>query len=543
MKAKLNLDTAKIKGFAIQHTEKVVFGIFALVLLYFAYSGFLHETFEKSPSELSTLITSARNHITTSDPPAVVNETAVPVIDIEQNLKPRELTAFATKELVRPNIRDLGSKRGNPVIFPPTGLHVSAGRGTVKLKDPPKKPRPANANEEVEAPADTRGITWAVITGIVSLDEQIDEYNEAFAAAIEERSADDEPSYVFHQIQRQEIAADGTAGPWQDVSTSGIAKKIATWASGNQRDEGTMVASKHIRREVCLPLLPQIGHDFGEEVVHPDLIIREEEPEEEPEEVKSDPVLEIEDRPDLPPGEDIKKKVVVKQKAEEDTLKKLLFRMFDVTALPGKIYRYRGRVWVRNPNYKVEVRHLAEQEFVFEGQNFVTNQEPYLKSSWGPASPAVTIPFFSSIFAGEFVDGGSREDSMNMPVAVLEPRTGYELLDTIPIHRGQFANFKEGNPLVIKPSSRRDSGTRIEDTPLNSDQFVFDFLPSDSSGEHHAVVMGPDLKLRVVHESKELVARIAELDALNSDEPSASDDDASDDPFGNIQLKPGRRRN
>lgn len=542
MKAKLNLDTAKIKSFAIQHTEKVVFGIFALVLLYFAYSGFLHETFEKSPSELSTLITSARNHITTSDPPAVVNETAVPVIDIEQNLQPRELTAFATKELVRPNIRDLGSKRGNPVIFPPAGLQVAAGRGTVKLKDPPKRPQPANANEEVEAPADTRGITWAVITGIVSLDNQIDEYKEAFASAIEERPADDEPSYVFHQIQRQEIAADGTVGPWQDISTSGIAKRIATWASGNQRGQEPTVDSKHIRTEVCLPLLPLIGYDFGEEVVHPDLIIREEEPEEEPEEVKPDPGLEIEDRPDLPQL-DTRKKVVVQQKAEEDTLKKLMFRMFDVTALPGKIYRYRGRVWVRNPNYKVEVRHLAEQEFVFEGETFVTNQERYLKSSWGPASPAVTIPFFSSLFAGEFVEGGSREDSMNMPVAVLEPQTGYELLDTIPLHRGQFANFKEGNPLVIKPTSKRDSGIRIEDTALNTDHFVFDFLPSDSSGEHHAVVMGPDLKLRVVHESKELATRIAELDALNSDEPSASDDDASDDPFGNIQLKPSRRRN
>ncbi len=537
MKAKLNFDTAKLKDFAIQHTEKVVFGIFGLTLLYFAYSGFLHETYDKTPSELNNLITSARNHITTSDPPAKVNDTELPVVDIEQNLAPKELTAFATSELVRPNIRDLGSKRGNPVILPPADLHVSADNGTVRLEDPPKNPMPADNGKEV----DTRAVAWAVITGIVPLQAQIDEYNEAFAAAIEQKSGDDEPQYIFHQVQRQEIGSNESVGPWEDVSTTGVKRLIKKWTAGNQRNTD-VISSDYLRGAVCLALPPILGHTFGDEVAHPDLINRKEEPEEEePEEAKPEPDLD-QDLPDLP-AEERKKKPAVNTKSEEevDLEQKLLFRFFDFTAMPGKTYRYRGRVWVTNPNLDIETRHLAEQNFVFEGKSLVTNKEKYLKSSWGSASPPVTIPFFSTLFAGEFSEGGSREDSMMMPLAVLDPKTGYELLDTIQLHRGQFANFKDASPLVIKPSNNRGGVERVEDTELNTDHFVLDFLPQDTSGEHHAVVMGPDLKLRVVHESEKLSTRIADLDAANADNDSSSDRDSNDDPFGNIQLKPGRR--
>ncbi len=49
MKAKINFDQAKAKEFFINHTEKIVFGAFALVFLLFAYSAISKKPYDKTP--------------------------------------------------------------------------------------------------------------------------------------------------------------------------------------------------------------------------------------------------------------------------------------------------------------------------------------------------------------------------------------------------------------------------------------------------------------------------------------------------------------
>lgn len=530
MKAKLNFDQAKIKDFAIQHTEKVVFAVFGLVLLYFAYSGLMHETYTKVPSDLENEIRMANSHISDSTPPEKPEKGPIEIPPIEENLKPVDLNAYATRAVVRPNVRDLGTKRGNPMIVPPNDLHVSAAIGAVKLKDPPA---PADPNAEL---IETRGIALTTITGIVQLDRQIDEFHEAFAAAIEKTGGDKEPAYIYHQVQRQELGPDGKPSPWLDINTSATKNKIAEWIADNNGQQ-ELVAAEHIRQAICLSLPPIMGHKFGEDAAHPDLVTVKEDAavEVEPEAANAEPAGP--DR-DMPAIEDPKNKNGLKKKPqekEEKVLRKLLFRFFDFTVEPGKTYRYRGRVWVTNPNLGVEERHLAELEIVFEGKQVKANEFKYLISDWGTASPPVTIPFFSQLAAGEFLPGGARDDAMNMPVTVREPSTGFELLDILELHRGQYANIKDAEPLVVRPSAARNTAVREEDTAVVTDQFVLDFLPKDSGGVSHAVVMGPDLKLRVVHESPALVERIKTLESNEVQDTGGGDLD-SDNPFKNMQL-------
>jgi len=537
MKAKVNLDTAKLKDFAIQHTEKVVFAIFGLVLLYFAYSGLMHETYDKVPSDLEQNVRMANSHINDSNPPENPEDPPINVRPIEENLEPRKLNAFAVRKIIRPNVRDLGSKRGNPTILPPQDMEISAGIGAVKLKDPPK---PADPDAEQ---IDTRGIVWTTITGIVPLARQVDEYHEAFAAAIETTPNDKEPQYIYHQVQRQGLGPDGKPGPWEDINTRATELKIDEW-SGVNNQNAELVDREHVVRQICLPLPPVLGHKFDEDAAHSSLVPDETEEagQEELEEAEAAPENPMDAPPGIDPGplgENGKPRKSVKEK-EEKALPDLMFRFFDFTAAPGKTYRYRGRVWVTNPNFKIEDRHLAEQETVYEGKSVKTKDLKYLISNWGSPTPAIKVPFFSQLAAGEFIPGGAREDAMNMPISVRERETGYELLDIAELHRGQYANFDDAEPLVIKPAAGLTKGMREEDTPLRTNHFVLDILPADSNGASHAVVMDPEMKLRVVHEAPEMVERIEEVESTETRD-SGTTEVESDDPFGDIQLKRRRR--
>ncbi len=559
MKAKLNLDTAKLKGFAIHHTEKVVFGMFGLTLLYFAYSGFLHETYSRTPVDLDREITLARTHIENSQPPEITSQRPVSVLEeIQKSLAPVDLNTYATTVLARPNIRDLGSKRGNPMIFPPTDLHVAAGYGAVAESKDQKttvrrsrsgKPNGLKAGDLLERNANqgggdgrnnTIGIVWTLITGVVPLDQQIDEYREAFAAALERNATKDKgPKYFYQHVQRQEIAPDGSAGPWEDLSTPETKKAMDRWSgSGNSSIE---ISSDYIREEICLKLPPVMGHDFGKEAFHPDVIAEDpneeavdddadtESVDQEPDEF-GDPNLDIgDDR-----GRELRKERKLSKSDSDDGVKKLLFRFFDFTAQPGKTYRYRGRVWVHNPNYKVDKRHLAEPNIVVAGREKVAEKARFLASGWGTASPNVTVPFLSRIEAGEILPPRGYEVGMNMPMVMFERKTGFEVLDTREMHRGQYANFADGKPLVVKPSSGRSSGVRKK-KPLLTDHFLIDMAEAGNADGNRAVVMGPDLKLRVVNESPDLVSRIADLE---NDAPEAAPDIGDlplrNDPFRNI---------
>jgi len=575
MKAKLNLDTAKLKEFAIEHTEKIVFGVFGLTLLYFAYSGFLHETYNKTPPNLDDEIRLARSHIDDSQPPEIASGPSV-IKKFESSLKPVELDAYATTELIRPNVRDLGSKRGNPTIFPPADLHVATGHGAVtlaKLKNKrnispkkrnekkiigkqnndlekmlersrqdvarkersrKKKDRNKKDRDVDQEPINTRGIVWTVITGLVPLDQQENEYFEAFSAAIEKEPSDDEPEYIFQQVQRQEIAFDGSAGPWKDVSTSRTKTLMAQW-TGNSRQRD-LVSARFIQKEICMKLPPVVGYQFGEEAAHPDLIEETEKEtnlnsaDDEPENIDTGPEGD-EDAPE--DDEHFKNKKKVKDKVNiEDEFQKLLFRFFDFTVSPGKTYRYRGRVWVRNPNYKVENRHLAEPSIVNGGKKVETNQTKYLISGWGTASPSITVPFLGRIYAGELIPARGREVGMNTPLEMFDRKTGFEVLDVRELHRGQYANFSDGEPLVVRPSSGNSTAQREKKKPLLTDHFLIDIPSESDSSGNRAVVMGPDLKLRVVHESPELVDRISELEGNVEEGPQRSRNSAAtNDPF------------
>lgn len=66
MKKKMSLDTEKIKQFFFLHTEKIILGVFVLVMLMLMYGFVQHEVFTRTPQELTQAAQNAQSHITAS---------------------------------------------------------------------------------------------------------------------------------------------------------------------------------------------------------------------------------------------------------------------------------------------------------------------------------------------------------------------------------------------------------------------------------------------------------------------------------------------
>jgi hypothetical protein len=69
MKAKVKFDQARLKAFAIEHVEKIVFGAFVLAFVIIAWSGFKLKRYESTPDALQSLATKVSQQIETGQPP------------------------------------------------------------------------------------------------------------------------------------------------------------------------------------------------------------------------------------------------------------------------------------------------------------------------------------------------------------------------------------------------------------------------------------------------------------------------------------------
>lgn len=112
-----------------------------------------------------------------------------------------------------------------------------------------------------------------------------------------------------------------------------------------------------------------------------------------------------------------------------------LFRFFDFTVEPGAHYRYRVRLVLYNPNYKLEERYLASPEL---------GEPPHVLSEWSEPTEIVSVPrddrlLLASVSAGR---RPSVEPSATVFAVHWDNETGQEIFNEFPVDLGQWTIFE-----------------------------------------------------------------------------------------------------
>ncbi len=193
MKSKTKFDPQVIQQFFIDHTEKFVLGLVAVLFVFFAYQSFtltFYQKYDKTPDMLKTAISSASAKIT-SGPPSdklakvtkfppyadLINGAREPVIVDKYPMPPR----CNFKPIAPRPVRDA------PEVFAVENPRAVPGRGAF-----------------LKQQGETIGQRWIVVTGLVPYGKQLAEYRKQYQGAAYE-SDTDVPKYNGFIVQRAEV--------------------------------------------------------------------------------------------------------------------------------------------------------------------------------------------------------------------------------------------------------------------------------------------------------------------------------------------------
>jgi hypothetical protein len=217
MKAKTKFDPKVVQQFVIEHTEKFVMGLVAVLFLFFAYRSYVvvGNGYQRKPEELKAATKAAFDKIAlgpaTKKPPA---PTTKPVPDgpdfplYAKIIDDHKLSIDAAKYPMP--LGPDGSifaplrPREAPEVFAVENLRAIPGRGAVP-----------NANNDRNAgnANPTAGKRWIVVTGLVPYKKQLDEYRNKFATAAGYDPGKDVPTYAGYFVQRAEVVPGATGEP------------------------------------------------------------------------------------------------------------------------------------------------------------------------------------------------------------------------------------------------------------------------------------------------------------------------------------------
>lgn len=111
-----------------------------------------------------------------------------------------------------------------------------------------------------------------------------------------------------------------------------------------------------------------------------------------------------------------------------------MFRFVDTTVEPGKTYRYRVQISVRNPNYDLPAQYLAEADLA---------KAPILAAKKSEPSPLAHVPDKTGLLVRSLRKGEARKSKTGYEVLVLaeNPESGNYALKPLTTELGGFANF------------------------------------------------------------------------------------------------------
>jgi hypothetical protein len=127
----------------------------------------------------------------------------------------------------------------------------------------------------------------------------------------------------------------------------------------------------------------------------------------------------------------------------------LLFRFFDYSVEPGKRYRYRVRLLLRNPNHGVDARYLEPglQQLIKADENLPKAKKQwkkYIESDWSEPTEIVTVPRDDRVLAVSVKP--TLRPTVAGPTATLlaihwDMHDGVEIFDEFEVQRGSLADF------------------------------------------------------------------------------------------------------
>ncbi|MEX0712068.1 MAG: hypothetical protein WD278_06940, partial [Pirellulales bacterium] len=356
----------------------------------------------------------------------------------------------------------------------------------------------------------------------------------------------DAPVYYNLGVQSQEPGAD--EGDWTDVPVDQVFTEVIGHYAASHPE---VIDPNYVEPLVCDPIPPVVSKNLDpRSVSHPDIPLGDKfaapapAAEKEPEKAagKAAPLSRAQ-RGRRPTAAASANRGVRAATPPPPRIEYKQFRFFDFTVEPGKTYRYRVRLMLRNPNHGVAARYLERPELA-EGETRLTD--------WSEPTGWVTVTHGSEILAGEVNPAsGSRDATVSLMVSQFEKEKGVEVARLFNVPRGTFANFSE-EVAVPSPSGAPSMGQAQFATDslivdfTGGDRLVLGGKPKKSPGR--LLVLGPDGKLAIRSQVKDATRFDTELRRQEelkkraegrSEQPGGKDDKKSE-PFSDFKnLVPG----
>jgi hypothetical protein len=498
MKVKLKFDSRRIQQFFLDHVEKMVIGGVILFFLVAAYESLSRKGYEQRPTALDEAVSRATSRIERGPDALGDYECKVPEIDPNpggkgRGLDPRDYAWNVPLWIPpQPAVR----RRDGPRVLPVKNLHGEAGRGALAATagaaaaPPPvvidsrkrNKPAPPPA-----APEAVRGQRWVLLVGAVPIKEQSDDYKSCYQTA-SYKGDHDQPEYLGFFVERAEVGAETTGGQlnWSNfyVSTTTMKKAAENW----HRAETEIVDPKLVHPALTFPLPSRTDAAWGEEAACGPLI----------------PVLAAEEgggpgqqrgagpagvvappHPGLAPvpgdagrgpanpgglDDDGKEERVgpavprTTASAEPQGPNYLLFRFFDFDVKPGKQYRYRVFLVLKNPNFGLPTEYLVDPGLAkppWLGQKEVTKDAnkniigvkiDEREAKWSEPSDPIAVPDDVELLVQQVKPRrGAAEPAGMVWVTAWAEKRGVKAHGEFPIVIGKVADFPGCHFTIAKP--------------------------------------------------------------------------------------------
>ncbi|MEX2114217.1 MAG: hypothetical protein WD845_13580 [Pirellulales bacterium] len=473
MKVKAKLDVQSIKNFALEHGEKVAFAAVGVVFLMFVYSALKREALQadKQPDKLQGKAQQVRSHITQSsfDP----KRDGLALVDYVDRAKrdPIDLTGYKALRPLNPQIFDQKAKRDNPTILPLEELRADSGFGVFSLKGDAAadaKAAPAGGGRAAEvgfnpgANSNPVGRGYTVVTGLVPVQKQSQEYSRLFDNAQDANPDRDRPRYLRLVVERAEIdPAQPDKLDWKPLPPSN------EFTSRFEGTIGEIISAKFREEGLVDPLGPLVRRSWGDSVNHPRIASAAAaagevaNPGKPAAERRAGGAAAVRDL--IESGRNAGGNRAAAP-APDANVEYRLCRFFDFAVEPKKKYRYRTKAVLHNPNYLVPPQFLVKPD---------SNAAEFLETEWSNPTGVVVVPDRFGVLAISVGEKWSRDEpSAKLLATAIDEKEGIEAGAEVDVYRASVVNLIAPKVEAVDP--RTSAVRQLDNVNFNTGIVVVD---------------------------------------------------------------------
>ena len=275
MKAKVKLDPASLKQFALDHFEKALFGLVVLLFLVFVYKAVGRESLGFTPEDLAREAERAKTNLQNTQPTDVpkVKEYTKEAPRIRQPIDPNP---YSVKTFAAPIFPQM-APRTQPQVFPVMDVRATAGQGSFSTVSTAEQE--PSALPTMGAMSQIRGQRWVCVTALIPHAKYYESFRLALENARYRDPARDFPLYRYYYIERAEVDpqdpdADPSSLTWVRLNVRrALYRAQMQWPTFSQEIVDRRYWPVHPFRPhsvelLMFPLGPRTDRPWGEEVAH-----------------------------------------------------------------------------------------------------------------------------------------------------------------------------------------------------------------------------------------------------------------------------------